>query len=217
MPDLESLRRTLLSVALLLAILCPTVSFSQDESNDKWTSREWPKLVDRLFPQKPDDSVVAYRIVDEGWHTFPEYSFSLGINGTVNGRMPPGEIVAEVQEASGGSIYKQIASLHRRNPSLSEDAIQKLLNVNRFHLAEKDCPAVRTQFEKFEQLRIAPPQFRGVILDAPAIDFWISAGEGSMLISMNPQGNSQDSTLLAWANETRQSFGSCQARLMKGR
>jgi hypothetical protein len=217
MPDLARSRWALLSVALFLAILCPRVSFSRDESYDKRASREWAKLVDRLFPQKPDDSLVAYRIVDEAWRTFPEYSFSLGMNGTQNGRTPAGEIVADVREANGGSIYLQIASLHRRNPSLGTDAILKLLVVSRFRLSEKDCPAIRTQFENFEQLRIVPLQFRGIILDASSIDFWITAGDGNMLISMNAQSNSQDYPLIAWANETRRRLDSCHARLIGGR
>jgi hypothetical protein len=208
--------RALLSVALCLAILCPTVSFSQDDSNDKWSLREWPKLVERLFPQKPDDSIVAYRIVDAGWHTFAEYSFALGMNGLENGPTPPGEIVADVREASGGSIYKQVATLHRRNPALSRDAIQKLLDVSHFHLSQKDCPVVRAQFEKFERLHIAPLQFRGTILDAPRIDFWITAGDGSMLISIDAGPDSQNYPLITWANETRQILDSCHARLKEG-
>jgi hypothetical protein len=216
MSGTARIRRAILSVALCLAILCPTVSFSQDHANDKWALREWAKLVDRLFPQKPEDSVVAMRIVDDGWHTFPEYSFTLGISGVENGSTPPGKIVAEVREANGGSIYKQIAAFHRRNPALAGNAIQKLIIVNRFRLSQKDCPAVRAQFEKFEKLHIAPLQFRGTILDAPRIDFWITAGDGSMLISIDAGPDSQNYPLIAWANETRQILDSCQARLKEG-
>ena len=211
------IRRVLPAAILCLAILCPTVSFSQNDSDDKWSLREWPKLVERLFPQKPGDSIVAMRMVDDGWHRFPEYSFTLGIRGAENGITSLGEIVAEVREASGGSVYKQIAALHRRDPALTGTAIKKLIIVSRFRLSEKDCPEVRAQFEKFKQLHIAPLQFQGVILDGPRTDFWIKAGDGSMLISIDADPGSQDYPLIIWAGETRQSLDSCHARLTEGR
>jgi hypothetical protein len=209
------IRRVLPATILCFAMLCPAISFSQDDSDDKWSLREWPKLVERLFPQKPDNSIVAMRIVDDGWHKFPEYSFSLVIRVAEKGNSSPGGVVAEVREARGGSIYKQIVALHRRNPALTGNAIQKLVLVNRFRLPEKDCPDVRTQFEKFKQLRMAPLQFQGAILDAPRTDFWINAGDGSMLISIDAGPGSQDYPLLVWANETRRSLDSCHAQLTK--
>ena len=82
------------------------------------------------------------------------------------------------REAESTSVYDQMMALHRKFPNRSADDIQKDVHVEKLKLTEMNCPAIKAQFSKFQQLRLALPQFDVVILHPLVHEFRIERAVG---------------------------------------
>jgi hypothetical protein len=108
-------------------------------------------------------------------------------------------------QAESASVYDQMMALHRKSPSRSAEDIQKDVHVKKFKLTEMNCPAIRTQFSKLQQLRLALPQFDVVIVHPLIHEFRIRAGAGDIEVALYDDENS----LVQWAIETRHALEPC--------
>jgi hypothetical protein len=193
--------------AALLLSFCAGGSLSAQSSADwDWMSNHFDKALHDLFPIDERYGVyVAYRSHRDLYTDVPEYSFVIGPekSDTVSG-LPP-YLAAHVREAESASVYDQMMMLHRKFPNRSAEDVQKGVNVKKWKLTEMNCPAIKAQFLKFRQLRLAPPQFDVVILHPLIHEFRVRAGSGDMEVALYDDENS----LVPWAIETRHALELC--------
>ena len=133
---------------------------AQSSADWDWMSNHFDKALHDLFPIDERYGVyVAYRSHRDLHTDVPEYSFAIGTekSDTVSGL--PRYLAAHVREAESVSLYDQMMALHRKSPNRSADDIEKDVHVKKLKLTEMNCPAIKAQFSKFQQLRLAPPQF----------------------------------------------------------
>ena len=193
--------------AVLLLSFCVGGTLSAQSSADcDWMTGHFPKALDDSFPiDQRYDVDVAYRSHRDLHTDVPEYSFVIGTKNsdTVSGL--PRYLAAQVREAESASIYDQMMALHRRFPNRSAVDIQRDVHVKQLKLTEMNCPAIRAQFSKLQQLRLALPQFDVVILHPLIHEFRIRAGGGDMEVALYDDENS----LVQWALETRHALQLC--------
>ncbi len=196
-----------LCVAALLLSFSAGGSLSAQSSADwDWMSNHFDKALHDLFPIDERYGVyVAYRSHRDLHTDVLEYSFVIGTENsdTVSGL--PRYLAAHVQEAESTSVYDQMMALHREFPNRSADDIQKDVRVKRWKLTEMNCPAIKVQFSKFQQLRLALPKFDVVMLHPLIHEFRIRAGGGDMGVTLYDDENS----LVPWATETRHALEQC--------
>ena len=96
-------------------------------------------------------------------------------------------------------------ALHRKFPNRPAEDIQKDVRVKMWKLTEMNCPAITSQFAKFQRLRLAPPQFDVVILHPLIHEFRIRAGGGDIEAALYDDENS----FVRWALETRHALELC--------
>jgi hypothetical protein len=169
-------------------------------------SSHFPKALDDIFPiDESSGADVAYRSHRDLHTDVPEYSFVIATKNsdTVSGL--PRYLAAQVREADSTSVYDQMMALHRKFPNRSADDIQRDVHVRKLKLTEMNCPAIRTQFSKLQELRLAMPQFDVVILHPLIHEFRIRAGAGDMEVALYEDENS----LVLWAIETRHVLELC--------
>ncbi|MGA8541378.1 MAG: hypothetical protein WB566_17885 [Terriglobales bacterium] len=198
-----------LLVATLLLSFSTGGSLSAQSSADwDWMSNHFDKALDDFFPVDERYGVyVAYRSHRDLHTDIPEYSFVIGPekSDTVSGL--PRYLAAHVREAESASVYDQMMALHRKFPNLSPDDIQKNVHVKTWNLNEMNCPAIKAQFSKLEQVRLAPPQFDVVILHPLIHEFRIRAGDEDVEVALYNDEN----PLVQWAIETRHALELCAA------
>jgi hypothetical protein len=110
-----------------------------------------------------------------------------------------------VKEAESASVYDQMMAQHRKFPNRSADDIQKDVHVKKLTLTEIDCPAIKAQFSKLQQTRLAMPHFDVVILHPLVQEFRIRVGGGDLDVALYDDENS----LVSWAIETRHALEVC--------
>jgi hypothetical protein len=148
-----------LFVAGLLLSLSAGGNLSAQSSAD-WDWMSFDKALHDLFPIDERYAVyVAYRSHRDLYTDMPEYSFVIGPQNsdTVSGL--PRYLAAHVREAESASVYDQMMALHRKFPNRSADDIQKDVHVKKWNLTEMNGPAIKAQFSKFQQVRLAPPSW----------------------------------------------------------
>jgi hypothetical protein len=195
----------LVVAAFLLSFSAGNLS-AQSSADWDWMSNHFDKALHDHFPIDERYGIyVAYRSHRDLHTDVPEYSFVIGPekSDTVSGL--PRYLSAQVREAESASVYDQMMTLHRKFPNRSADDIQKDVRVKKWKLTEMNCPAIKAQFSKFQQLRLAAPQFDVVILHPLIHEFRIRAGGGDMEIALYDDENS----LVPWAIETRHALEFC--------
>jgi len=196
----------LFGAALLLSFCVGGDVSAQSSADWDWMSNHFDKALHDLFPIDERYGVyVAYRSHRDLHTDVPEYSFAIGTekSDTVSGL--PRYLAAHVREVESVSVYDQMMALHRKSPNRSADDIEKDVHVKKLKLTEMNCPAIKAQFSKFQQLRLAPPQFDVVILHPLIHEFRIRAGGGDMDVALYDDENS----LVSWAIETRHALELC--------
>jgi hypothetical protein len=193
--------------AALLLSFCVAGDLSAQSSADwDWMSNHFDKALHDLFPIDEGYGVyVAYRSHRDLHTDVPEYSFVIGTekSDTVSGL--PRYLAAYVREAESASVYDQMMAQHRKFPNRSADDIYKDVRVKKLKLTEMHCPAIKAQFTKLQQTRLALPQFDVVILHPLVHEFRIRAGGGDMDVALYDDENS----LVSWATETRHALELC--------
>jgi hypothetical protein len=199
-------RYTLFGAALLLSLCVGGTSLAQSSADWDWMTAHFPKALDDFFPiDQPYGADVAYRSHRDLHTEVPEHSFVIETkkSDTVSGL--PRYLAAHVREAESASVYDQMMALHRKFPNRSAEDIQKDVHVRKFKLTEMNCPAIKAQLSKLQQLRLALPQFDVVIIHPLIHEFRIRAGGGDMEIALYDDDNS----LVQWAIETRHELELC--------
>jgi hypothetical protein len=193
--------------AALLLSFCVGGDLSAQSSADRdWMGNHFDKALNDLFPIDERYGVdVAYRSHRDLHTDVPEYSFVIGTekSDTVSGL--PRYLAARVREAESASVYDQMMAQHRKFPNRSADDIQKGVRIKKLKLTETDCPAIKAQFSKLQQIRLSLPQFDVVILHPLIYEFRIRAGGGDMDVALYDDENS----LVSWAIETRHELELC--------
>lgn len=196
-----------LCVAALLLSFSAGGSLSAQSSADwDWMSNHFDKALHDLFPiDERYGAYVAYRSHRDLHTDVPEYSFVIGTENsdTVSGL--PRYLAAHVKEAESTSVYDQMMALHREFPNRSAEDIQKDVRIEKWELTEMNCPAIKVQFSKFQQLRLALPKSDVVILHPLIHEFRIRAGGGALDVTLYDDENS----LVPWATETRHALELC--------
>jgi hypothetical protein len=196
--------------ALVLSFSAGTTLSAQSDANWDWMSNHFDKALHDLFPIDERYGVyVAYRSHRDLHTDVLEYSFVIGPekSDTVSGL--PRYLAAHVREAESVSVYDQMMALHRKFPNRPADDIQNDIHVKKWKLTEMNCPAIKAQFSKFQQVRLAPPQFDVVILHPLIHEFRIRAGDRDMEAALYDDENA----LVQWAAETRHALELCAANL----
>ncbi len=196
----------LFGAALLLSFCVGRDLLAQSSADWDWMSDHFDKALHDLFPIDERYGVyVAYRSHRDQHTDVPEYSFVIGTekSDTVSGL--PRYLAAHVREAESASVYDQMMAQHRKFPNRSADDIQKDVHVKKLTLTEMDCPAIKAQFSKLQQTRLALPHFDVVILHPLVHEFRIRAGGGDLDVALYDDENS----LVSWAIETRHALELC--------
>lgn len=148
---------------------------------------------------------VGYRYTHVNVPADVEYSFVLGFN---RGKDRPGLerfLTAEVVLADTIPIYKQVSELRLQNPQATSENIESKLKILSYRLSEKECPAIRSQFEKFTKLQFGSPNFNLYVLDEPTHEFLVVGSDGSMNLRLFGGQH----PMAGWALETRRALQSC--------
>jgi len=199
--------------AAVLLSFCVGGNLSAQSSADwEWMANHFDKALRDLFPIDQRYGVyVAYRSHRDLHTDVLEYSFLIGTekSDTVSGL--PRYLAAQVREAESASVYDQMMAQHRKFPNRSADDIQKDVHVKKLKLTEMDCPAIKVQFSKLQQTRVALPQFDVVIHHPLVHEFRIRAGDGDVDLTLYDNENS----LVSWAIETRNILELCAANAIE--
>jgi hypothetical protein len=198
-----SLVRLLLTISVVLCVVPVDGSgFAQrNEPDQEWVDVNYGTIVTALLPIKHiNGEHIAYRFTHKFAGETLEYSFV--INTTRDSANP---LRATVRMADGVPIHKQMLTLRRQNPGAGLSQIQEKIKVKRWESGDAKCPAIRLQFEKFQELRFKAPRFSAVVLDGPDYELIAQTGAGRMTLF---PGESDDPAVV-WASETRDALARC--------
>lgn len=194
-----------------IAFWCASGSLdSQTEANWEWTNKEFGSALDALMPMHSRSGMyVSYRANRDYVTSVPEYWFRIGYES--NGKQDYGLqnfFSAHVRIASPNSIYDQLMALHRSNPSTqTASSFISRIKLKTYDLTEMNCPAIKTQMNKFEKLQMKPPDLNpNVVTIHPMIHaFYAQGADGDMTIALTDE----EHPLVKWASETRQALELC--------
>jgi hypothetical protein len=197
---------------LILAVTGMTGPFTrppaQTAEDWEWVNSNFGPVLEALLRTHITAGMhVAYR---SGWtlHTgVVEYSFVIGFDPNQSRPGLQTQLSAHVRMADSISIYEQMMALHQANRKESMASIQQKIKLRKFDVSEQACPAVRSQFTKFQAVRFSPPAFNinEVILDPMEYEFRIYGEDGDMILSIT----NEKQPLVVWALETRSTLERC--------
>lgn len=195
--------------ALFLLVCCisnTALLCAQSLADWDWVNSHFNQVLHDLFPVEERAGVyIAYRSHRDLHTEVPEYSFILGYVAATKGTGLNAYLTAKVREADSVSVYDQMMKLHRSAPTSPAADIQKQLRVRAFDLTEMSCPAVKTQFVKFQQVAMTAPKFDVIVLHPLIHEFRVRAGTADMDVSIVDEENSY----VTWAIETRRPLEAC--------
>lgn len=199
-------------IGTLLAItfggrVCP----SQTEADWTWTNEHFGSLLDALMPlQSSGGLYVTYRANRDYVTSIPEYWFRIGYE--FDRRQGYGLqkfFSAHVRIASPNSIYDQLMTLHRSDTSAQEAvALKARIKLRSYDYTEMNCPAIKSQMEKFQKLQTKMPDLNGnaITIHPMNHDFYAVGTEGDMTLALTDD----EHPLVKWALETREALEGCQ-------
>ena len=158
------IRRWILVATLLVVTFGGGVCASQTEADWNWTNERFGSLLDALMPLQSNGGLyVTYRANRDYVTSIPEYWFRIGYEfNQKQGYGLQNFFSAHVRIASPNSIYDQLMALHRSDPAVQELAGFKVrIKLRRYDLTEMNCPAIKSQMEKFQRLQTKMPDLNG--------------------------------------------------------
>jgi hypothetical protein len=203
--SLIKLRRlTALLIVIVATLIYP--SWSQTQADDwNWINDHFKPALADLMPIKQDSGMyIGYRSHRDLYTDVLEYSFvmeydpketSTGITLTS----------VRIRQADTVSIWDQMLKMHRSNPREDAASIQKKVKLKSWNLTQEACPALGTQFAKFQQLSVQMPSFDTIYLHPLVNEFYIVASGGNLDLELY----GSESPLVQWAKETRQALENC--------
>jgi len=105
------------------------------------------------------------------------------------------------------SIYDQLMTIHRENPSIQDTVLEKSVRFQSFDLTEMTCPAIKVQIEKLKSLPVQLPDMNldYIILHPVIHAFYINGTDGDVRLSLTDSRH----TLVRWARQTREALDAC--------
>src|SRR5581483_9149143 len=200
-----SVRQWFATATLAVFVCGASQLLAQSNDDRKWVDDHFPQVLQTLFPLESPPAYIAYRSHRDLYTDTLEYSFVVSREVSAQDSGQSVRLVAYVRHADAVSVYDQMMALHRESPKRSAESIRKGLRVKVSSLTESNCPAVRTQFLKFQQLQLVPPQFNVIVLHPLIHEFRVRAAMGDMDVVLY----AEDSSLVQWALETRHELELC--------
>jgi hypothetical protein len=211
--------RIFLLLFLSVGLTLPSNLAPQTNKEWEWAETKWNIVVDDLLPMKVNSGYyVTYRAT-QGLHASegekPEYYFRLGFDLSNKGYGVDRYISVHVRTADSVSIYDQIMAMHRKAPTRSWESIRSAIKVQSSDYTEMDCPALKTGFVEFQDLRYGPPftnlDLTEVVLDPPIYQFHIEGGHGQSDVTVYDK----EHPLVAWAMKTQRELAACASEKNK--
>ena len=198
----SAIRLSMLQLSVLL--LAPHANAQMVPDWD-WMRLHAKNVTEDLLPIKREFGLyVGYRSAESLRRSVLEYSFIIGFDPKESGGLFA-SLSAHVKMPDTISIYDQIAAMHSRNPQEDISSIQSKVKFKKWDLTEKNCPAIRTQFNRFKKLSIKPPEFDLIFVDPLVHEFYVATGRGSLNIEVYDS----KSSLVRWALQTRMALEIC--------
>jgi thiol-disulfide isomerase/thioredoxin len=173
-----------------------------------WVNRKYYPVINELLPMKAQGGTYLFYRSHRDLDTDTlEYSFFVGHEPKQDGPGLQDSLTADVRVADSLSIYEQMIKMHRGKPTESVAAIKKKIKIREWRLNERTCPAIQTQFSKFKNLSLKPPEFDSIVLHPLVHQFHVVAGAGDMDISLVDEKH----PLVLWALETEKTLDACIA------
>ncbi|HYX71877.1 MAG TPA: hypothetical protein VE732_03845 [Nitrososphaera sp.] len=200
----------LVAACLCLLTYQPCRAQTPTEEEFDWVNQHFYTVLEELLPIKERLGFsLGYRSYRDLYTDELEYSF--GFNRIIQEKY----LTVVVRMPDSVSLYDQIMSLHRKNPSESIESIKSKLKIKEWRLSEEKCPAVRRQFDAFYRLNLEmlsakdrAEQARGsyTITLHPRVDtFYADISGGDMQLELTDSGHSY----VRWAKSTQSALEIC--------
>ncbi len=184
------------------AITLPSALFlkSQEQTEEAWNwlSTGFREVLNDTLPLPKDcQDCVAYRSYETLQVGDSEFSMVLKNAGST----------AHIKMPDSSPIGRQLLALHQKHPDVAASSFEHELKFKEWEIAEKDCPAAKTQFERFRRLRIQLPA------DVITVDPTVHEFQANFLSGkMNFMLTNEENDLVRWARETRRLLEACGHR-----
>jgi hypothetical protein len=195
------LARTLVLTAALF-FQAPPASQEPSDADWDWVNARFGAVLRELlpFPSEPGN-YIAFRSYRDLYPEVLEFSFVIS-------SAADGKLSAIVRVPDGISIYKQIMTLHRQNPTATIEAIKQSLKIKEWSTSDGSCPTLRQRYRGFQHLRFTAPEIDIIVLHPMIYQFKVSGGGGDMdLVTFNNKH-----PLVSWAGDTRSAFEACKSK-----
>jgi hypothetical protein len=173
------------------------------DANQDWTKSHFPSAFEDFFPNRQaEGDFLAVRAHQNGSHEAPEFSF------IIENTQDRKTIRATLHQAQGTSLYRQLAALHSKDPSKSYEDLKPELRVETWQFPAAECPAVKAQYDAFENIQFVRPHDEDAPGENPIV-YEINetvAGGSSEVIEFMP-----NRALPRWAEATRKALLACRA------
>lgn len=190
------------------AVLASSIALAQDGPTRDWTKTHFSAAFDDFFPlRQAQGDFIAIRAHQNDSNEAPEFSF------IIENTQDPKAISATLREAQGTSLYQQLAALHAKDPSKSYEDLKPELKVQTWNFTPGHCPAVKEQYDAFENIQFIRPRDEDEPGENPIV-YEINetvAGGSSQVIEFMP-----NRAIPLWAEGTRKALLACAVPLRDG-
>lgn len=191
-------RLILLAAAITSCISPPNLAQEQTEEAWNWLGTGFREVLDDMLPlPKACQGCVSYRSYETLQAGDLEYSMVLKSGGDA----------AYIKMPDSVPIGRQLLALHRKHPEAAASSFERELKFKEWEITAKDCPATKTQFEKFRRLRVQLPS-DVITLDPTVHEFQANFLSGQMDFRLTNEEND----FVRWARETRRLLEACGQR-----
>lgn len=211
--------KILLFFVLAAFLAVPGLLKPQTNDDWEWLDKSYYAAMDDVFPIYRDDYLISpkdvglyvgYRVTHTNEIGFMEYSFVLFRDRRKEGFGREETLSAHVRSADGAPIRQQLRKLHETDRTRDLGAIEQELKFKEWDVTESMCPAIRVQYEKFDRLRLRPPNLYSnvIVADAVNYEFRIYAFLGDWKLRIFDDNH----PLVTWATETRRALQVCVSK-----
>jgi hypothetical protein len=183
----------------MFLLFSPAVLSPQTVKDWDWLNENFHKALDDTLPmQKKCSGCVSYRSYETLQVGDIEYSLLI---------TPAGKgYVAHIRVPDMLPLGRQLLVVHQKEPDKTAVTMESELKFRDWVLTEAQCPAVKSQYEKLQSLRVSLPS-NTITMDPTVHEFHIDDNSGIWdLVILEEQH-----PLVRWAMETRRLFEACGA------
>ena len=151
--------RRILLITLTVISLDTATLLSQTEAEWEWANKHFGQALDALTPlRRVAGPYVVYRAHRDLRTDVPEYWFLIGRDQNEKGYGLHTYLSAHVRAAETLSIYDQLRSMRRSNEQGDAVSITQKIKLQTWDLNETNCPAIKDEVEKLEELQPKLPK-----------------------------------------------------------